>query len=68
MLREILKNFCKIFCSHDWITTYDWKITCRFSDMRLGACYGEKYNIFTYKKCKKCGAEKESSTTHTVKW
>jgi hypothetical protein len=62
MLREILKNFCKIFCSHDWETTY------RFSTMRLGACYGEKYKIFTYKKCKKCGAEKEFSTTHTAKW
>jgi hypothetical protein len=62
MLREILENFCKIFCFHDWERTGSYPI------IRLGAYYGEKYNIHIYKKCKKCGAEKKSSKTDTVKW
>lgn len=62
MLREILKNFCKIFCSHDW------KTTCSYPIIRLGAYYGEKYKTWKYEECKKCGAKKESSKTDTVKW
>ena len=52
MLRKILKNFCKIFCFHDWEKTRSDFI------IRIGDYYRQKYNIDIYKKCKKCGAEK----------